>query len=84
MELGKYTIVDQETCIACGACGATAPDVYDYTDEGIAYVILDQNQGIKEIPEDLLDDVIDAYKGCPTDSISLADHAFNEKTEEVE
>ncbi|HWO95728.1 MAG TPA: ferredoxin, partial [Bacillus sp. (in: firmicutes)] len=26
----KYTIVDKETCIACGACGAAAPDIYDY------------------------------------------------------
>ncbi|MBO1912919.1 ferredoxin, partial [Microvirga sp. 3-52] len=25
----KYTIVDQDTCIACGACGAAAPDIYD-------------------------------------------------------
>ncbi|MCY9401711.1 ferredoxin, partial [Bacillus haynesii] len=25
----KYTIVDKDTCIACGACGAAAPDIYD-------------------------------------------------------
>ena len=31
--MGKYTIVDKETCIACGACGAAAPDIYDYDDE---------------------------------------------------
>ena len=39
--MAKYTIVDMDTCIACGACGAAAPDIYDYDDEGIAYVILD-------------------------------------------
>ena len=22
--------VDKDTCIACGACGASAPDIYDY------------------------------------------------------
>ena len=38
--MAKYTIVDMDTCIACGACGAAAPDIYDYDDEGIAYVIL--------------------------------------------
>ena len=36
--MAKYTIVDKETCIACGACGAAAPDIYDYDDEGIAFV----------------------------------------------
>ncbi|MDU1925204.1 MAG: ferredoxin [Staphylococcus epidermidis] len=36
--MAKYTIVDMDTCIACGACGAAAPDIYDYDDEGIAYV----------------------------------------------
>ena len=25
--MAKYTIVDKETCIACGACGAAAPDI---------------------------------------------------------
>ena len=24
MKLAKYTIVDMDTCIACGACGAAA------------------------------------------------------------
>ena len=44
--MAKYTIVDQETCIACGACGAAAPDIYDYDDEGIAFVTIDENQGL--------------------------------------
>ncbi|MDU3984595.1 MAG: ferredoxin, partial [Staphylococcus epidermidis] len=26
--MAKYTIVDMDTCIACGACGAAAPDIY--------------------------------------------------------
>ena len=42
--MSKYTIVDKETCIACGACGATAPDIYVYDDEGVAFVILDEAQ----------------------------------------
>ncbi len=37
-----------DTCIACGACGAAAPDIYDYDNEGIAFVILDDNQGMQK------------------------------------
>ena len=57
--LAKYTIVDMDTCIACGACGAAAPDIYDYDDEGIAFVILDDNQGTAEVPEELYEDMED-------------------------
>lgn len=70
----KYTVVDQDTCIACGACGASAPDIFDYDDEGFAFVHIDDNSGMVEIDEDLLDDLEDAYEGCPTDSIKVADH----------
>lgn len=72
----KYTMVVKETCIACGACGATAPGVYDYDEEGVAYVTLDNNQGTAEIPIEYLDDVVDAYEGCPTESIKLASEPF--------
>ena len=71
-----YTIVDQETCIACGACGATAPEIFDYDDEGIAFSILDTNAGITEVSEDLEEDLEDAFDGCPTDSIKLAKEPF--------
>ena len=54
--MAKYTIVDKDTCIACGACGAAAPDIYDY--------------------DDLEEDMIDAFEGCPTDSIKVADEPF--------
>lgn len=63
------TWVDKDTCIACGACGATAPDVFDYDDDGIAFNKIDDNQKTAEIPEDLHDDVRDAADGCPTDAI---------------
>ncbi len=39
--LSKYTVVDQETRIACGAA---APEIFDYNDEGVAFVILDENE----------------------------------------
>ena len=73
----KYTIVDMDTCIAFGACGAAAPDIYDYDDDGIAYVILDDNQGTMAVPEELHEDLEDAFDGCPTDSIKIADEPFD-------
>ncbi|REK77461.1 ferredoxin [Paenibacillus paeoniae] len=77
--MAKFTWVEKDTCIACGACGATAPDIYDYDDEGIAEVIFqnDCNTGNTEIPEDMYDDLQDACDGCPTDSIKIADEPFN-------
>ena len=79
--MAKYTWVDKDTCIACGACGATAPDIYDYDDEGLAEVIYegDANRGIQAIPDDLLEDMQDACDGCPTDSIRIADEPFNKE-----
>lgn len=79
--MAKYSWVEKETCIACGACGATAPDIYDYDDEGLAEVIIDDdgNKGNTAIPEDLYDDMQDAVDGCPTDSIKVADEAFNKE-----
>jgi len=77
--MAKYTWVEKDTCIACGACGATAPDIYDYDDEGLAEVIFnsDGNTGNTEIPEDMHEDMQDACDGCPTDSIKIADAPFN-------
>ncbi|MED4125892.1 ferredoxin [Halalkalibacterium halodurans] len=72
-----FTIVDQDTCIACGACGASAPDIFDYDDEGLAFYIADHNQGNTPIDTSLLNDLEDAVEGCPTGSIKLAEEAFN-------
>jgi ferredoxin len=75
--MAKFTIVDKETCIACGACGAAAPDIFDYDDEGLAFNIIDENSGTAEIPDVLLDDLADAAEGCPTDSIKVAEESFD-------
>ncbi len=75
-----YTKVDKDTCIACGACGATAPDIFDYDDEGLAENIMagDGNRGIVPIPEELEGDLEDAVDGCPTDSIMVAEVPFGD------
>ncbi|MBT2737968.1 ferredoxin [Bacillus sp. ISL-7] len=72
----KYTIVDKETCIACGACGATAPAIFDYDDEGLAFVILDNNEGTAIVPDEYEDDLLDAFEGCPTESIKISEESF--------
>lgn len=77
LELAHYTYVDKETCIACGLCGALAPEIYDYDDEGLAYVLLDNNTGQAEIPEQLVDDMNDAYESCPTGSIKIKSKPFD-------
>jgi ferredoxin len=74
--MAKYTVVEQDTCIACGACGATAPEIFDYNDEGIAYVILDNNTDIMGVPDKLEVDLEDAFDGCPTESIKVAAEPF--------
>lgn len=65
--------VESDLCIACGACGSVAPDVFDYDDDGIAYNIIDDNQNTAEIPEDLHEDVHDASDSCPTDAIKITE-----------
>ncbi|MFC4404321.1 ferredoxin [Gracilibacillus xinjiangensis] len=64
-----YTWVDKHTCIACGVCGATASGVFDYDDEGLAYVKLDNNNGTTPVPIKDEEDFIDAFESCPTESI---------------
>ncbi|SFP40256.1 ferredoxin [Salibacterium halotolerans] len=75
--MAHYTIVDKDTCIACGACGAAAPDLFDYDDEGLAEAIVDKNFGTSPIPERMKDDLLDAYEGCPSDSIKVSASPFH-------
>ncbi|WP_059104401.1 ferredoxin [Shouchella shacheensis] len=70
--MAKYVCVNQETCIACGSCGASAPEIFDYNDEGFAFVHLDDNEGRAEVPEELHDDLEDAADECPTESIKVS------------
>lgn len=77
--MDQFTWVDKDNCIACGACGATAPNIFDFDIEGIAEVIFngDANRGITLIPPDWVDDLYDAANGCPTSSIKIASVPFN-------
>ena len=76
--MAKYSKVAKDECIACGACGSIAPDIFDYDDEGLAENIYpgDDNTGTVEIGEDLHDDLMDAAEGCPTEDIKVSDEPF--------
>ncbi|WP_042351341.1 ferredoxin [Bacillus massiliigorillae] len=75
--MSNYTIINKETCIACGACGASAPDIFAYDEDGIAFVILDDNEGTASIPDEYIKEVLEAVDGCPTESIKLAEESFD-------
>jgi len=77
-----YTSVDKNTCIACGSCGIHAPDIFDYDAEGLAENILvgDDNRGVVDVPEHLLDDLDEAQQGCPTASIRVENVPFTPLT----
>ncbi|WKA59968.1 ferredoxin [Planococcus shenhongbingii] len=77
--MAKYTLVDQNTCIACSACGVAAPDLFDYNAEGISFALLDDNKGITPVAEELEEDLEDAYESCPSNSIKMADEPFDSK-----
>ncbi|MBT8041842.1 MAG: ferredoxin [Pontiella sp.] len=57
----KFT-VDQETCIGCGACEETCPEVF----------VVDDTSTVKldDVPADLEASALEAEEGCPVDAIS--------------
>ncbi|GAB2574313.1 4Fe-4S domain-containing protein [Gracilibacillus alcaliphilus] len=67
-----YTKICKETCIACGVCGATAPKLFDYDEEGVAYGRRDNNSGTLVVPEPLEEDLLDAEEACPTQSVMVS------------
>ena len=56
--------VDQETCIGCGACEATCPEVFELNGDSKSQVKLDP------VPENLQDSALEAEEGCPVEAIS--------------
>jgi len=77
--MAKYSKVAKDECIACGACAGTAPDIFDYDDEGYSGNIYngDENTGTVEIEDALHEDLIDAVEGCPTEAIKVSSTPFS-------
>lgn len=59
--------VNKDLCIGCGACQALVDEVFEIEDDGLAGVRVD------EVPEELIEDALDAKEGCPTDAIEDAE-----------
>lgn len=57
--------VNKDTCIGCGVCEATCPDVFHMNDENIAEAI----EG--DIPDQNQSDAEEAKDQCPTGAIEI-------------
>lgn len=55
--------VDSDSCIGCGLCAGTVPEVFQVNDAGTAEVIA-------EASDDKKDAVQEAIDGCPVSAIS--------------
>lgn len=62
-----YVKVDPERCIACGLCQVKAPQLFDYTNDGIAFYTQDAQ---KPVPDEWLAQYRQAYAHCPTRAIT--------------
>ncbi|WP_314059490.1 ferredoxin [uncultured Vagococcus sp.] len=58
-----------EKCIACGLCQVLAPDVFDYTDEGIVIFTEAPDRQQFRLDDSLVEQGMAAYKHCPTRAI---------------
>ena len=60
----KYFVND--SCIGCGLCAGTCPEVFSMSDVGVAVAIEE------EVPESALDSAEEAMDGCPVGAIEEA------------
>ena len=54
-----------ESCIGCGLCTSTCPDVFQMGDEGVAHG--------GEIPSQAMGSAQEARDACPVNAISIQD-----------
>jgi ferredoxin len=57
-------VVDEETCIGCGLCVETCPDVFEMDDDK-AKVKVD------EVPADVTESCKEAAENCPVEAIQI-------------
>lgn len=58
-------MVNKDTCIGCGACVGTCPEVYSFDDDGKAEAISG------DVPTELEEGAIDGRDQCPVDAIDI-------------
>ena len=56
--------VDEETCIGCGLCAETCPEVFEMNDDKA-------RAKMDEVPEDLAESCREAAEGCPVEAIQI-------------
>jgi len=78
--------IDQSICTGDGICSEICPKIFGMHDDGLAYVKeagwkdilhggtepeLRDGAGLADVPDDLLDDVIEAAEECPGECIFI-------------
>ena len=56
--------IDEETCIGCGVCVDTCPDVFELVDDKA-------KAKVDEVPKDLVKSCKEAAENCPVEAIEL-------------
>jgi ferredoxin len=64
MERAMEAFVNQDTCVGCGLCADTCPEVFEMEDN-VARVKVD------EVPSEAAAKCKDAAEACPVDAITL-------------
>jgi ferredoxin len=58
--------VDEESCIGCGLCAETCPEVFEMADDKA-------RPKVDEVPEEFADTCREAAEDCPVESIQIED-----------
>ena len=56
--------VDEETCIGCGLCAETCPEVFELKDDKAIATM-------EDVPEELADSCREAADECPVEAIKV-------------
>lgn len=64
----KKIIVDEDTCIGCGFCCASCPEVFDMNDDGYAYT---KDNNLDNMDESVKENALEVKEGCPVEAIKV-------------
>jgi ferredoxin len=56
--------VDGETCIGCGLCAETCPEVFEMNDDKVRVIV-------DEVPEGVMESCKEASENCPVEAIQM-------------